>query len=343
MKTQGTQAPVLERVFSRSIAARLLVSMPSVPVGSANYPIMTAGTDAGMKNPGVAQDAAAATFEGFTLDPKRLTARYLFRIEDQYKLRGYEAVLRRDLSAVMSDAMDNQIVNGDGTSPDVSGFLKELTAPGADNAVTSWGGYFGKFSSLVDGLERLWAFRCSSDRGQGHFRLCRNPFPNRGERQRTPRFGPRVCRRSRIGGMSVSSRIPATATSGTLNKHQSEYRRADKSYPGRNAVAPDMASIQRHSGRLHGRGFGRSRHYRHCLVEFQNPAGNRLFALRGAERGIAGGLPCFTEWKGGRASFRASDDGGAVEGIVIPYGQAAKIARLHRTVCTRKLYHVLAT
>ena len=49
MKTQGSQASVLERVFTRSIAARLLVSMPSVPVGSANYPIMTSWTTAAMK------------------------------------------------------------------------------------------------------------------------------------------------------------------------------------------------------------------------------------------------------------------------------------------------------
>ena len=236
VKTQGTQAPVLERVFSRSIAARLLVSMPSVPVGSANYPIMTAGTDAAMKNPGVAQDAAAATFEGFTLDPKRLTARYLFRIEDQYKLRGYESVLRRDLSAVMSDAMDAQIVNGDGQGADVTGFLSELTAPGADNAVTSWGGYFGKFSSFVDGLN---AYQLSDVRvieGKDTFGYAETLFRT-GANDNGPRASAREYVGSRIGGMSVSSRIPATATSGTLNKHQVNIA-ALTSYPGRNAVAP---------------------------------------------------------------------------------------------------------
>ena len=42
----GSQASVLERVFTRTVAARLGVAMPSVPVGAANYPIMTAGTTA---------------------------------------------------------------------------------------------------------------------------------------------------------------------------------------------------------------------------------------------------------------------------------------------------------
>ncbi len=236
VKTQGTQASVLERVFTRSIAARLLVSMPSVPVGSANYPIMTAGTDAAMKNPGVAQDAAAATFEGFTLDPKRLTARYLFRIEDQYKLRGYESVLRRDLSAVMSDAMDDQIINGDGTGADVTGFLAELTEPGSDNAVTSWGGYFGKFSSLVDGLNAYGLSDVRVIEGKDTFGYAETLFRT-GANDNGPRASAREYVGSRIGGMSVSSRIPATATSGTFNKHQVNIA-ALTSYPGRNAVAP---------------------------------------------------------------------------------------------------------
>ena len=133
--------------------------------------------------------------------------------------------------------MDNQIVNGDGTSPDVSGFLKELTAPGVDNAVTSWGGYFGKFSSLVDGLN---AYQLSDVRvieGKDTFGYAETLFRTGANDNGPARFGPRVCRFGRIGGMSVSSRIPATATSGTFNKHQVNIA-ALTSYPGRNAVAP---------------------------------------------------------------------------------------------------------
>ena len=71
VKTQGSQASVLERVFARSIAARLLVAMPSVPVGQANFPIMTGGTKAEMKNEDTAVESAAGAFTGYTLDPKR--------------------------------------------------------------------------------------------------------------------------------------------------------------------------------------------------------------------------------------------------------------------------------
>ena len=285
VKTQGTQAPVLERVFSRSIAARLLVSMPSVPVGSANYPVMSSGTTAEMKNPGVAQDAAAATFTGFTLDPVRLTARYVFRIEDQYKLRGYESVLRRDLSAVMSDAMDAQIVNGDGTSPDVSGFLKELTAPGVDNAVTSWGGYFGKFSSLVDGLNAYGLSDVRVIEGKDTFGYVETLFRMYRANDNGPRASAREYVGSRIGGMSVSSRIPATATSGTLNKHQVNIA-ALTSYPGRNAVAPIWRAFSVIRDPYTTRAQLRARvAYRRRALEFQNPSretGFSLYAVRNA-------------------------------------------------------------
>ena len=129
-----------------------------------------------------------------------------------------------------------QIVNGDGQGADVTGFLSELTAPGADNAVTSWGGYFGKFSSLVDGLNAYGLSDVRVIEGKDTFGYAETLFRT-GANDNGPRASAREYVGSRIGGMSVSSRIPATATSGTLNKHQVNIA-ALTSYPGRNAVAP---------------------------------------------------------------------------------------------------------
>ena len=232
VKTQGSQASVLERVFSRSIAARLLVSMPSVPVGSANYPILTSGTTAAVKNPGTAQDAEAGAFEGFTLDPKRLTARYLFRIEDMYKLRGYESVLRRDLAAVMSDAMDAQIVSGDGTAPNVDGFLSELAAPAAKATVTAWDEFLAHFTGVVDGLNAYALADIRAIVGSLTFQHTAALFRT-GANDNGPREAVGDYVRQKVGGLSVSSRIPATVSA----KEEINIL-AKTSYPGRNAVAP---------------------------------------------------------------------------------------------------------
>ena len=148
----GSQASVLERIFTRSVAARLGVAMPSVAVGAEVYPIMTSGTTASMTTDGTQADAAAGTFSGNTLEPVRLTGAYLFNARQTLQLRNFEAVLRRDLSAVLSDAIDDQIINGNGTAPNVSGFLHELPAVSRPSAADTFASYISKFTGAVDGL-----------------------------------------------------------------------------------------------------------------------------------------------------------------------------------------------
>ena len=118
-----TQQSILGRVFARSATMFLGVDMPSVPVGDADYPVLTAGASPAMKAAGAAQDAEAGTFTVSTIAPTRLTARYLLRVEDLARFAGMEEALRRDLRDALSDAMDRQVLAGDGTAPNVAGFV----------------------------------------------------------------------------------------------------------------------------------------------------------------------------------------------------------------------------
>ena len=227
----GSQAQMLRRVFTRSIASRLMVSMPMVPVGSANYPIFTSGHTATQEAAGDAHDATAATFTGFTLDPVRLTGRYLFRIEDVAKLRSYESELRRDLQAEMSNAMDQQVVSGDGSAPNVSGFLTELTAPADPGAASTWNEYLAAFTGEVDGINAFMLSDLRSVIGSASFTYLETLFRT-GAQDNGPRASACEYVKSRTGGQMVSSRIPAPASNiqtGIIAK---------TSYPGRNAVAP---------------------------------------------------------------------------------------------------------
>ncbi len=225
----GSQAPILQRVFTKSIASQMLVDMPSVPVGAANYPILTGGTTAQQRNPSQAVDAAAATFSGATLEPVRLTARYLFRIEDAARLRNYEATLRNDLNMVMSDEMDSQVISGDGAAPNVNGFLNELPAVTDPTAVTTWNQHLAAHTDLVDGLNAygLADLRCVM--GQASFTYLSSLFS---VGDNAPRVTALEYVKERIGMSMVSSRIPAAASDIQTNLI------ALTSYPGRNAVAP---------------------------------------------------------------------------------------------------------
>ena len=105
--------------------------MPMVEVGQANFPVLASGTTAEQRERRDRQGRDGGDLHGrLSLDPVRLSARYVFRYEDIAKLRSYESVLRRDLTAAMTDAMDDQIINGDGSAPNVNGFLERADRTG---------------------------------------------------------------------------------------------------------------------------------------------------------------------------------------------------------------------
>ena len=106
----------LDRVMQGTFADYLGITMESVAVGEPIHTIMTAGTVASMVEAGDQQDAAAADFAIESLSPKRMTGRYVWRVEDVAKLSGLEAALQRDLSRVMAINMDNAILSGQSTA-----------------------------------------------------------------------------------------------------------------------------------------------------------------------------------------------------------------------------------
>ena len=248
-QTPGSQASILQRVFTRSIAARNKVSMPMVTVGQANFPILSGGTSASNVTAGDPKDAMAATFTGFSLDPVRLSARYLFRYEDVAKLRNYESVLRRDLTATMTDAMDNEVVNGDGTAPSVNGFLSELAAPTDPTGATTWSEWLKSHTDQVDGINAYQLSDLMCTIGKESFTYLETLFRT-GATDNGPRASAQEYVMNRIGGGMVSSRIPAPASNIQLGLI------AKTSYPGRNAVAPIWRAMELirdpYSGAAHG-------------------------------------------------------------------------------------------
>ena len=232
----GSQAPILPRVFTRTIAAQMGVDMPMVPVGAANYPIMTGGATASQVAVETRVDSDAATFTGHDLSPLRLSARYRFAIEDTAKLPNFEAALRMDLDSVISDQMDHQIINGNGTAPNVRGFVHELTTVTNPTAVTTWAQHLKDFTDQVDGINAFELMHLRSVITKEAFTYLETLF-----RTGTTDNGPResACEyvKSRTASQMVSSRMPHTANNSTGLI-------ALSSYPGRNAVAPLWRSME---------------------------------------------------------------------------------------------------
>ena len=115
------QSAIIQRVFARSAIRRLGVAMPSVGVGQASYPVITAGQAGAFTAADGAVEAAAGVITPNALAPVRLQARLQFRIEDAMTTAGLETGLRDDLAMALGDRLDAQLVGlGDAN---VRGFL----------------------------------------------------------------------------------------------------------------------------------------------------------------------------------------------------------------------------
>ena len=143
----------LDRVMAGTHAAFLGIQFDSVGVGQPLHTIMTGGTKAAMRAKSQEQDAVAANFKIETLAPKRLTARYVWTVEDQAKLAGLEAALRRDLALVMAEHMDYTIIAGDtdatGNDADIVGLLGDAANVPATDVDGANGGDVVTMSSLL--------------------------------------------------------------------------------------------------------------------------------------------------------------------------------------------------
>ena len=108
-------------MFARAAVARLGVAMPSVPVGTASYPVIGTGQAAEFVAADGAKEAAAGAITPNTLNPVRLQARVQFRIEDAMTTIGLDPALGEDLRRALGDGLDKQIIGAGDAN--VRGFL----------------------------------------------------------------------------------------------------------------------------------------------------------------------------------------------------------------------------
>ena len=150
------QAAIVPAIFDRSAAAWLGITMPMAATGDASYPVISTSVagGAGPKARSAAADETAGAFTVTTAQPRRVTGALRFRVEDAARLAGMEDALRMNLSAQLSDEIDNQAINGSGTGDGtINGLLAILTDPSApaDGAET-FARYVTAAASHVDGL-----------------------------------------------------------------------------------------------------------------------------------------------------------------------------------------------
>ena len=148
--------PIRPAVFANSIASRLGIEMPRVMSGTyATGTIATSQTASALAKPGAAVGAAGA-ITVTTATPKRVSARLELTLEDIAAVgqANFESI-RQNLSLALNDALDDQMINGNGTAPNLSGMFQALTdLTAAPTAVADFDSFVSTFAAGIDGL---WA------------------------------------------------------------------------------------------------------------------------------------------------------------------------------------------
>ena len=162
----GTVGVNLDRirpaVFANSIAPRLGIEMPRVMSGTYASATITTSLSAGPVAKAADADAAAAAFQVTAVTPKRISARLSIQIEDIAAVgqANFESILRENLALALSDALDNEAINGtyDATTdpPDLGlvGIFARLADPAVPGAVVDFDGFAAAHAGGIDGL---WA------------------------------------------------------------------------------------------------------------------------------------------------------------------------------------------
>ena len=78
------------------------------------------------------------------------------RIEDVAAIgqANFESALRENLASALSDQLDLQMLNGNGTAPNLSGIFNRLTLPSDPSATVDFDAFVASFA---DGIDGLWA------------------------------------------------------------------------------------------------------------------------------------------------------------------------------------------
>ncbi|MCY4500149.1 MAG: phage major capsid protein [Alphaproteobacteria bacterium] len=148
--------PIRPAVFANAILPRLGVEMPRVESGTYATGTITGSQSAAALAKSAAAVGTVGAITVTTATPKRVSARLELTLEDIATVgqANFESILRENLSLALSDELDNQGLNGDGSAPNLSGLFQALTDPSDPTAIADFDAFAAAHAGGVDGL---WA------------------------------------------------------------------------------------------------------------------------------------------------------------------------------------------
>ncbi|PRX37911.1 phage major capsid protein, HK97 family [Meinhardsimonia xiamenensis] len=152
-------APIIERLFARSVAARMGGQMINVDVGEVEYPVTTSSVTAGW----AASETGNVTGpSAYTTVDRPLKPDYNLGIQMRITRKtlkqsgsGLEQAVRRDMNGAIEEALDRAVFLGSGASGEPTGLFAGASAWGiseqAVGAAPTWGAFRSEVVSFITG------------------------------------------------------------------------------------------------------------------------------------------------------------------------------------------------
>ena len=202
--TDTSQAPVIQPIYGQTAAAFLDIPMPSVPAGSATFPIISSrpAPETPAEGVTVTADIPAQTFAAELLGPQAAQAQIEFSREDAARFPS------------MSDALGTVIVDAVGYELDrqmlrhtTEGLLTAgLTAPSNPGSESGYSDYLAALNGRVDGRYAAAASDCRILVGGATYTAADSKF-----RTANSNVSALDAWREKSGGVRVHAEVPAVA------------------------------------------------------------------------------------------------------------------------------------
>ena len=197
------QQSIVPYVFPQSAAMFLGVSMPTVGVGEAVYPVLKKELDVRTPAENADADETTGEFSADVLSQARIQAAFFYSREDRAKFAGMDAALRENLSEGLSDGLDKQILAG------TNGLFTGTNLPNNNQTTNDtfdtylsnlcWNQIDGRYAAMASDLALVVGAATLKDLGQTY----RNTSVDRSALDRLMEL---------TSGVRVSSHVPGPAS-----------------------------------------------------------------------------------------------------------------------------------
>ena len=230
--TVTNTGPTIHPVFERTVGPYCGIEMPTVGAGQQNYPFLSTSVTGGYVAKGADVVETAAGYTVKTATPKRAGAAFTYSIHDSALYGPLESDLRRDMTSVVADVIDNALLNGDGQGANANGILAQLTDPDVPTDTVTWDSAVALYMGYVDSKYALDESAVKMLVGKATYRKLGSLL--RGTDSMTPAA---TWLRTNTGGLRSTNRIAAPAS----NVQQAVVIRDS---PDRRAVCPIWRGLE---------------------------------------------------------------------------------------------------